>query len=339
MARLLFLSSFGLIFLLISNPICCQTWKEFDTSVQASLRGLSVVSENVVWASGSDGTWLKTLDGGKTWDHGVISGMDSVDFRSIHAFDSKHAVVASAGQPAVIFRTSDGGKNWDHIKTLSKEAFLDGTSFSDSLNGFVFGDPLKGYWMILKTTDAGRSWSYMENTPKVVEGEAGFAASGSSMVSSGNLLWIGSGGAESNLWFSEDVGQAWEKFQSPLAQGKPSKGIFSTCFAGSDLVVSVGGDYLNPEEADSTLGIFSISKKKWLDTESQLSGYRSGVTYLAQKNLLVAVGPSGSDISMDLGKNWTSFDDKGYHAVMTDRSREVVWASGNQGRIAKLIQH
>ena len=55
-------------------------WKEIETPVKASLRGLSPVSALICWASGSGGTWLKTLDGGSTWEHGVIAGLDSLDF-------------------------------------------------------------------------------------------------------------------------------------------------------------------------------------------------------------------------------------------------------------------
>jgi hypothetical protein len=80
-------------------------WKQFQAPGKASLRGLAPISDQVCWASGSGGTWLKTEDGGASWQTGTVAGLDTVDFRSIHAFDSKTAVVASAGQPAVIYRT------------------------------------------------------------------------------------------------------------------------------------------------------------------------------------------------------------------------------------------
>ena len=77
--------------------------------MKASLRGLSVVTAEIAWASGSSGTWLRTIDGGETWENGVIAGLDTVDFRSLHAFDALTAIAVSAGQPAVIYKTIDGG--------------------------------------------------------------------------------------------------------------------------------------------------------------------------------------------------------------------------------------
>ena len=138
------------------------SWQEIQTPVKASLRGLSPVSDQVVWASGSGGTWLRTLDGGKTWDHGVIAGLDTVDFRSIHAFDGNTAVAASAGQPAVIYRTEDGGRSWVKVHQEGIAAFFDAIAFIDSRKGYVLGDPIDGNWMILETLDGGKSWRFTQ---------------------------------------------------------------------------------------------------------------------------------------------------------------------------------
>ena len=42
-------------------------WDSQDSGVSVNLRGLSVVSPNVAWASGVNGTVVRTKDGGKTW--------------------------------------------------------------------------------------------------------------------------------------------------------------------------------------------------------------------------------------------------------------------------------
>ncbi len=54
-------------------------WEIIVTPVEASLRGLSAVTSEIAWASGSSGTWLLTNDGGVTWELGVIAGLDTVD--------------------------------------------------------------------------------------------------------------------------------------------------------------------------------------------------------------------------------------------------------------------
>ena len=42
-------------------------WKPLDSGVTSGMRGVSTVSESVAWTSGTEGTVLKTLDGGDTW--------------------------------------------------------------------------------------------------------------------------------------------------------------------------------------------------------------------------------------------------------------------------------
>ena len=127
----LILLACGLIWTCLAQAQDLQ-WTEINTPVKASLRGLSPISGQVCWASGSGGTWLKTTDGGATWEHGVIAGLDTVDFRSIQAFDAEAAVVASAGQPAVIYLTRDGGDSWGKVHhEAAVEAFFDQVQFAD----------------------------------------------------------------------------------------------------------------------------------------------------------------------------------------------------------------
>jgi hypothetical protein len=87
-------------------------WQKIETPTTASLRGLSPLTEQIAWASGSGGTWLRTLDGGETWESGIIDGLDSVDFRDIEGIDANTAIAMASGQPAVIYKTIDGGKTW-----------------------------------------------------------------------------------------------------------------------------------------------------------------------------------------------------------------------------------
>ncbi len=54
-------------FLLASQFVSAQ-WVKQTVNTTASFRGLSVVNEKVVWASGTDGTVIRTIDGGKTWN-------------------------------------------------------------------------------------------------------------------------------------------------------------------------------------------------------------------------------------------------------------------------------
>lgn len=309
-------------------------WQEIETPVKASLRGLSPVSDQVCWASGSGGTWLRTVDGGNTWSHGVIGGLDSVDFRSIHAFDENRAIAASAGQPAVIFLTEDGGGTWTKVHQEVESAFFDAITFIDRKRGFVLGDPIGGKWMILETLDAGKTWNSLSILPLAVEGEAAFAASSSSLIVDKNQLILGTGGAQSNLHFYSFFKESWDKVAVPLMiQGQSSQGIFALVRNKKQLILA-GGDYIKPEVREGNL--LMMSEGKFTLPEKTTRGYRSGIAVLKKPNYLIAVGPDGSDFSKDSGQTWDGFSAIGYHAVKSTPDQKTVWASGSKGRIGRL---
>jgi photosystem II stability/assembly factor-like uncharacterized protein len=326
-----------LFFLMFWTELCKAQdfrWKELDTPVKASLRGLSPVSDQICWASGSNGTWLKTMDGGDTWESGVIAGLDSVDFRSIQAFDENTAVVASAGQPAVIFRTDDGGETWDKVHQEGSEAFFDGIAFVDKNTGYVIGDPVKGVWMILETLDGGKSWKTLDSLPSAEIGEAAFAASASSMIATKGGLIFGTGGPVSNLYSYDFKRKIWEKLKTPMIQGEASQGIFALVET-STSILAVGGDYTKLDFTERNA--FRFSDQNFTFPLKAPSGYRSGIAFFSKVKLTIAVGPSGSDYSFDDGMAWEEFSTIGYHSVKISIEGESVWASGSEGRIGLLI--
>lgn len=309
-------------------------WKELNTPVKASLRGLSPVSDKICWASGSGGTWLKTTDGGESWEYGVIAGLDSVDFRSIHAFDQNTAVAASAGQPAVIYRTTDGGKSWLKVHQEGPEAFFDGISFSGNKKGYILGDPVNGKWMILESKNGGKTWKSLENLPDAEAGEAAFAASSSSLIALKKELIFGTGGSVSKLHFG-NLGEehSWSKTKTPILQGEPSQGIFAIAMTEQG-ILSVGGDYQKLESRDRNAVLYQGDS--WKIPLYLPLGYRSGVAYIPAQKITIAVGPSGSDISYDFGMNWANFSSTGYHGVKISEDKKTIWASGSDGRIGIL---
>ncbi|MHA7129486.1 YCF48-related protein [Algoriphagus namhaensis] len=311
-------------------------WNLMETPVKASLRGLSVVSDQVVWASGTSGVWLRTADGGNTWDTGVIAGLAEVDFRSIHALDANTAIAVSAGEPAVIYKTADGGKSWELKNRQDPPAFLDGISFADQKRGYVFGDPVGGKWMILETLDAGETWHSHATAPEAVEGVGGFAASSSTILALDDWVWIGGGGSEANLHQSSDRGVTWSKIKSPLVQGESSQGIFAMTYVPRQTLVLVGGDYTQPDFDQRAAAVFDFEAQKWLESTGSTSGYRSGVAYWAERGILISVGTNGGDLSEDSGKTWRAFSTEAFHAVRVDALGKTVWASGAGGKVGKL---
>ena len=312
-------------------------WKQFQSPGKASLRGLSPISDQLCWASGSGGTWLKTEDGGASWQTGTVAGLDTVDFRSIHAFDAQTAVAASAGQPAVIYRTGNGGKSWEKVHQEGGEAFFDAIQFVDAQRGYVLGDPIGRKWMVLETLDGGRSWHSLANLPDAVQGEAAFAASSSSLLADSEGLVFATGGTVSRLHRYTLASQSWTVRElTDMLQGEPSQGVFAaTSLPGQGGLVLVGGDYLKPENriANALLVLGEVT----ISTSEGPGGYRSGVAHLQDKGWVVAVGPGGSDFSTDGAHSWKPFSTTGYHAVKAAPDGKVLWTSGGQGRLGKLV--
>ncbi len=246
----------------------------------------------VVWASGSKGTWLRSTDGGKTWQQGIIAGMDSVDFRDIEAFSDQVAIAISAGQPAVIYKTTDGGQTWDlKFQETDSTAFFDGLDFWDVEKGLLMGDPVGGQWYILKTIDAGETWTRLANAPVAMEGEAAFAASGTSIVTHEmDKAYIGTGGAVSRLLFTEDGGESWKAMNSPIKQGLASQGIFALA-VDSKAIYAVGGDYAAPEDTiQNAVTTFDQGLQWRITVNYPPKGYRSGLALREDPALWVCVG-------------------------------------------------
>ena len=183
------------------------------------------LSDQIVWASGSNGTYLRTIDGGNSWNYGVI--VDSLDFRDIHAFDENRAVVLSAGSPALIFLTEDGGDTWDlRYENHDPRIFFDAMDFGSETDGIAFADAIDGYFHIITSNDGGRNWDYLKSSPSALSNEGGFAASGTNMIitTDGTIL-IGT--TAGRLLQSSDNGFSWSSEQSLLESTESTAGIFS----------------------------------------------------------------------------------------------------------------
>jgi photosystem II stability/assembly factor-like uncharacterized protein len=82
----------GAVVLLGATHATAQvTSTEQKSGTTALLIAVSPVNENVVWVSGARGTWLRTTDGGSTWQAGQVPGADSLQFRDVHAVDANTA--------------------------------------------------------------------------------------------------------------------------------------------------------------------------------------------------------------------------------------------------------
>ncbi len=316
-----------------------QTLVSQTSGTATSIRGLSVVDDQVAWASGSNGWFARTTDGGKTWQWKQQAGFDTLDFRDIEAFSDQRALAVSAGSPAVVLLTENGGTSWQVVyRNDSPEIFLDGMDFWDEQTGIIYGDPINGLMQLLKTSDGGRTWTDISGRSdlRLDEGEASFAASGTNIRTlAGGHVWVATGGKRSRVFHSADYGETWSSSYCPIIQGESSTGPFSLAFLDTLSGVAAGGNYLVDTLRTNTLVLTRDGGRNWISPESGPWGYRSSVEYL-RSNFLVATGTSGTDISLDGGNRWHRISLDGYHVVRKARKGSLVLLAGSKGRISTL---
>jgi hypothetical protein len=348
-----------------------------DSNTTASLRGIHNVGGGVAWASGTDGTVLRTEDGGYLWQTCTIPpGAEKLDFRGIQAFDENTAIVMSSGKGDLsrLYKTTDGCQTWKLLFTNpDKEGFWDAIQFADANHlpadkgfGMLVGDPVDSKFTTFVTFDYGESWKRQSIQGFSEQGEGLFAASNSSLMLYGKSerAFVTGGPTHARLItqsahstsletgdlkllrggkpFHFSGPMEWTANSIPLATG-PSAGAFSIAMKSFSTaprqidVVIVGGDYKLPDSSTGTAassfdGIFSPA-------QTPPHGYRSSVAYDPTQKLWITVGPNGTDISRDDGKNWTPLTPSGYDPPDADKNWNALslpFVVGPKGRIGRL---
>ncbi|MEP7211669.1 MAG: glycosyl hydrolase [Acidobacteriota bacterium] len=315
-------------------------WIKQSVNTTAGLRGLSVVSEKVIWASGTGGTVIRTIDGGTTWKVIAVPGAEKLDFRDIEAFDVHTAYILSIGNgdSSRIYKTADGGETWKlQFQNDNEKAFYDAIACWDRNNCIAMSDPVDGHYPLFATADGGANWKPIVSNkmPAAKDGEAAFAASGTCLITQGkNNAFLVSGGNDARVFRSTDRGQSWAVADTPIAKGTAGSGIFSIAMRDTKNGIIVGGNYEKPDETKNNVAFTTDGGATWYAPGSAYpNGYRSGVAYLS-KDTFIAVGSSGSDVSDVNAGAWKNIDKENYNAVQA-QGRKAVWAVGAKGLVAR----
>jgi photosystem II stability/assembly factor-like uncharacterized protein len=322
-------------------------WKPDESGTKARFRGVSVVDGSVAWASGSQATCLRTIDGGKTWKRLAVPDSNGLDFRDVQAIDDQTAYLLSIGPGELsrIYKTTDGGTSWtEQYRNRDPKGFLDAISFWDPSHGLALGDPINGRYEILTTDDGGKTWAKIPESgmPEALTNEGAFAASGTCLVVQGDSnAWFGTGGGTSARVFrSTDRGRTWSVATTPIRAGIASAGVFGLAFRDPEHGIAVGGDYKSVDNPSGNIALTIDGGRTWTAPEKNPpSGFRSAVAFVPGKSgVVVCVGPSGSDLSKDGGQTWSKLEGPGFHAIGFGTTETAGWGVGEDGRIAKFVR-
>jgi len=332
-----------LLMLFLSTATSAQ-WIRQSVSTTASFRGLSVVNENVIWASGTGGTVIRTIDGGKTWSVMTVPGAEKLDFRDIEAFDANTAYILSIGngESSRIYKTIDGGATWKlQFTNKNEKAFFDAIACWDRNTCIAMSDPVDGRFVLLTTISGGEKWESTpssESVPVAEEGEAAFAASGTCLIALPRAKGFAlvTGGKAARVFLGSrtiDAGIVWRGNPTPITKGSSGSGIFSIAMYDDRFGVIVGGDYEKPNEAKDGLAFTTDGGKSWT-LALGLTGYRSAIAYI-DKKAIIAVGTNGTDLTTDGGETWKKIGNEDLNAVAA-KGKKAVWAVGPKGVVVKL---
>ncbi len=327
-------------------------WTPQDSGSTAGLRGIHSIDGTIAWASGTEGTILRTTDAGQHWTRcatpDAATDGATLDFRGIQAFDANTAIAMSSGpgEKSRLYKTVDGCRTWTlSSKPDGKDSFWDvvqfqhgdfGYAIGDAHTGIMLGDPVNGRFEALAMI-LGNGWFRDEAACKALPGDAAFAASNSSAFVFGSRRYVlGIGGKNgafvliSPLVDNRDATEACRRVRVPIAGGTESSGVFSVFFSDRTHGIAVGGDYTKPNDPTATAAFSTDGGLHWTASKTPPHGYRSTVQYSPTLKAWITAGTNGSDISFDDGRTWQPIDNNSWNAL------SLPYIVGPKGKIAKL---
>ncbi len=252
------------------------------------------------------------------------------------AHTSNQLITIQSGDEGLVIQTDwDGKSNISfYLKTADKKelknVFLDGIAIENKL-GFLMGDPIDGYFTLYYSSNAGIDWKPCSGRIKAFEGEAGFAASGSTVQIHDGVIYFVSGGLKSRIHSSKNKGKTWESIEIPF-ESKESAGPFSLAIKDTSNMLVVGGDYEKANSTENNCFITNDGGKTWKSSVSPPNGYRSCVIFT--NGVYYACGTNGMDYSLDNGLNWQKLNDLNTFSMAFDE--KFIFATSTQGKVLKI---
>ena len=237
------------------------------------LTGVSAVTPGIAWvvggAAGGYATLYHTSDGGNTWerkgssDPGSPGYVPDVSLGKVHAVDDHNVWAVGNG---AILHTSDGGGTWTNQLPAGYEGVsLQGVYTPDGMTVWVTGGNKDGYATILKSSDAGLSWTRQSGGDvNVADHILGISAPDV------NTAWaVGGTGDEYVMLHTTDGGDTWTRQTGVYGTWDANEVCAvnaSVVWAACDMAVfrstDAGEIWQANSTADYTLGISAVNAQE-----------------------------------------------------------------------------
>jgi photosystem II stability/assembly factor-like uncharacterized protein len=311
-------------------------WISQNTSfanTSTGVRNISIVDEDVVWASGYDGSgsganyqvYTRTSNGGSSWSSGNINlGDTNLGIAMINAVSSTTAWVVgyptAAGQTGGIWKTTNGGSSWTRQNTASYNSsgsFTNVVHFWDENYGFAQGDPIGGEYELYVTSDGGNNWEAVpgENIPNPGGGEYGYVGQ---IEVVGDNVWYTTN--STTLYHSTDRGNNWQAYQCPVNDFSGDAISFSD--ANNGIIVSGTNVYRTYDSGEN-----------WTQIDPNGPVNSIGVCFIEGTDTIFSTSTAGSSQSFDGGITWNPIDNETFLGVEFINST-TGWAGSFNGDLA-----
>jgi len=228
-----------LVAILFCNIVFAQ-WYTLNSPTGSSLKAVHFVSATTGWIGGSNGTLMKTINGGASWVSQTVSTAGSV--YDIHFTSSQTGIVCCGD--GKIFKTVNGGADW--VEKFGGGSFgLFGMQFRDNNHGYAVGGPTFGSPVIKVTADGGETWYSMDITQNQLR-TVHFFSSGKGLVA----------GADGKIMKTTNGGVDWHRVYTC-----PTGTVMKLFYASSSIGYAVGseGAFLKTTEQDTNWTATHIS--------------------------------------------------------------------------------
>lgn len=309
-----------------------------DTLLQDTISIRAIIVENdKIWYAADKGRYgYYDLPTKEKFQQTITKDTINPEFRSM-AKNGSSVFMMSVGTPGLLYKVAkDGSETKLVYKEDNEKTFYDSMQFWNDKEGIAIGDPTDNCFSIIITRDSGNTWQKIpcEKLPKIVEGEAAFAASNTNLIVKNNTAWIVSGGKKARVFYTSDKGNSWEVFNTPIIQGDDMTGIFSADFYDENIGFAVGGNYEKPELKSKNKALTINGGKTWTVIGENVGfGYASCVQFVPESGgkQVVTVGYSGLQYSSDNGSTWKQFSkDKDLYTIRFIDNNTAIAAGKNK---------